>query len=164
MIVKSWATLGEAELQQRCKRMVRIRFRSWKIGTQRQQVHTNLFQSRKLKCIVPRHFSPAFRVSGKTYRRRGKIPGRSGIKTTAKLTTATHWSVTANRPDISECFSFIRHTWRRHVTCSVEKAGFKPRTLGTKRSAMTTALHARLKSVKVSWCKPFYSKWIELKA
>jgi hypothetical protein len=32
----------------------------------------------------------------------------------------------------------------RHVTCFVEKAGFEPRTLGTKRSAMTTVLHARL--------------------
>ncbi len=30
------------------------------------------------------------------------------------------------------------------VTCFVEKAGFEPRTLGTKRSAMTTALHAQL--------------------
>ncbi len=33
---------------------------------------------------------------------------------------------------------------KRHVLCFVEKAGFKPRTLGTKRSAMTNALHARL--------------------
>ncbi len=32
---------------------------------------------------------------------------------------------------------------RRHVICFVEKAGFEPRTLGTKRSAMITALHAR---------------------
>ena len=34
---------------------------------------------------------------------------------------------------------------KRHVPCFVEKAGFEPRTLGTKRSAMTTALHAH-------WC------------
>jgi hypothetical protein len=32
---------------------------------------------------------------------------------------------------------------KRHVTCFVEKAWFEPRTLGTKRSTMTTALHAR---------------------
>jgi hypothetical protein len=32
---------------------------------------------------------------------------------------------------------------KRHVTCFVEKAGFEPRALGTKRSSLTTALHAR---------------------
>ena len=31
---------------------------------------------------------------------------------------------------------------KRYVPCFVEKAGFEPRTLGTKWSAMTTALHA----------------------
>jgi hypothetical protein len=46
---------------------------------QHEQIHTNLFPSRKLKCILPRHFSPAFRASGKTFRGRGKIPGCSGI-------------------------------------------------------------------------------------
>jgi hypothetical protein len=51
-----------------------------KIGTQRGDVHMNLFPSRKLKCIAPRHFFPASRFSGKTFRIRGKIPGRSGVK------------------------------------------------------------------------------------
>jgi hypothetical protein len=49
---------------------------------QHEQIHTNLFPARKLKCIVPRHFSPAFRAaSGKPFRGSGKIPGRSGVKT-----------------------------------------------------------------------------------
>ncbi len=47
---------------------------------QHEQIHTNLFPSRKFKCIVPRHFSAAFRGSGKPFRGCGKIPGRSGVK------------------------------------------------------------------------------------
>jgi hypothetical protein len=47
---------------------------------QHEQINTNLFLSRKLKCIVPRHFYPAFRASGKPFRGHGKIPGRPGIK------------------------------------------------------------------------------------
>jgi hypothetical protein len=55
-----------------------------KIGTQREDVDTNLFPSRKIKCIAPRHFFPAFRSSGKKFYIRGKIPDRSGIKVKEK--------------------------------------------------------------------------------
>jgi hypothetical protein len=37
---------------------------------------------------------------------------------------------------------------KRHVPCFVGKAGFEHRTLGTKRSAMTTALQAQYKMVE----------------
>jgi hypothetical protein len=47
------------------------------IGTQREleEVLLPVAESRKLKCIAPRHFSTALRFSGKTFRRGGKIPG-----------------------------------------------------------------------------------------
>ena len=37
MKVASWASLGRFELQQRCKRIVRIRFRSWKLVRRRKK-------------------------------------------------------------------------------------------------------------------------------
>ena len=59
---------------------------------QHEQIHTNLFPARKLKCIVPRHFSPAFRASGKTFRCSGKLPGRPGIKFSVKVALFSFWS------------------------------------------------------------------------
>jgi hypothetical protein len=58
---------------------------------QHEQIHTNLFPARKLKCIVPRHFSPAFRASGKTFRGSGKIPGGSGINSSCLIMSKTTW-------------------------------------------------------------------------
>ena len=65
-----------------------------KFGTQHHGISTNLFPSRKLNFISPRHTFPAWGFSGKTFRFCEKISCRSGI---TYVTSITFTSTSSSR-------------------------------------------------------------------